>query len=165
MAFPLLQLGIRRTVPILAQNALLRRCMPLPTASASRTFMSASRSLTAVATCTGRTPPTTVVSSSSPILNQLRQNRLLFRMPSLSRALSSSSKQNLRYHPPPRKPQSFLDSLSDNTIIYGILGLNVLVVAMWYMSEQKLVRTRQLHAIPVPLITTSSRESTETHRH
>ncbi|TFK27084.1 hypothetical protein FA15DRAFT_567481, partial [Coprinopsis marcescibilis] len=64
-----------------------------------------------------------------------------------SRSFSSSPKQQLRYHPPPRRPPSFFDRISDNTIIYGILGLNILVFGMWYMADQKLRLERDPQAV------------------
>jgi hypothetical protein len=69
----------------------------------------------------------------------------------------------LRYHPLPRPHSSrrhffgFLDEIPQNTIFYGIIGLNATVFVMWFMSTQKYVCR-----IPILLPHTRPTSSTET---
>lgn len=60
------------------------------------------------------------------------------------RHFSSTSPSFLRYHP--MRPQSrrreflaFLDRLPQNTVFYGIIGLNATVFAMWFLANEKYV--------------------------
>ncbi|KIK08582.1 hypothetical protein K443DRAFT_563619 [Laccaria amethystina LaAM-08-1] len=60
-----------------------------------------------------------------------------------SRSFFTSIPCALRYHPLPRPHSSrrhffgFLDEIPQNTIFYGIIGLNATVFVMWFMSTQK----------------------------
>ncbi|KDR74534.1 hypothetical protein GALMADRAFT_250548 [Galerina marginata CBS 339.88] len=55
--------------------------------------------------------------------------------------LSTSPRSYLRYHARqnPRKPPflGFLDKIPENTIFYGVIGLNSVVFIMWFMAVQK----------------------------
>ncbi|KAH6915149.1 hypothetical protein BKA70DRAFT_1093896 [Coprinopsis sp. MPI-PUGE-AT-0042] len=76
----------------------------------------------------------------TPLRAQTQTPRLFF----------TSSKQALRYYPPPTPPRKgwfdFLDNIPRNTIIYGILAANGVVFVMWYMSKQKATVDRDVSA-------------------
>ena len=77
-----------------------------------------------------------------------------------SQSFFTSTPCSLRYHPSPHSSRrhffGFLDEIPQNTIFYGIIGLNATVFAMWFMSTQKYVCI-----IPI-LLHSSPTSSTET---
>lgn len=74
-----------------------------------------------------------------------------FSVSPLQRWLSTTSRMSLRYHVPPRREPpryqllGFLDTIPENNIFYGILGINAIVFGMWYMADQQYARK------PLPL--------------
>lgn len=93
-----------------------------------------------------RLPPLSRLSSPSRSPWPLSfSSRLQCTPPTFSRSFFTSTPRSLRYHPLPRSHSSrrhffgFLDEIPQNTIFYGIIGLNATVFAMWFMSTQKYV--------------------------
>lgn len=93
----------------------------------------------------------TLASSSARLSSPSRTN-ILFLLPNLRRTFSSSSGSLLRYHPAGRNNRNggervmfaFLDRIPQNTVFWGIMGLNAGVFLMWFMAQQKWVRSGTL---------------------
>jgi hypothetical protein len=85
------------------------------------------------------------------------------------RWLSTTSRPLLRHYvrPNPRPSHQFLgflDKIPQNTVFYGIIGLNCLVFGMWFMAIQKYVCLHFFHQFSFILTSISSRNKKETPR-
>ncbi|KAF9057275.1 hypothetical protein BJ165DRAFT_1330281, partial [Panaeolus papilionaceus] len=88
-------------------------------------------------------------------LSSPSRTNILFLLPNLRRTFSSSSGSLLRYHPAGRNNRNggervmfaFLDRIPQNTVFWGIMGLNAGVFLMWFMAQQKWQQERDPSAI------------------
>ncbi|KAF5333684.1 hypothetical protein D9611_002220 [Ephemerocybe angulata] len=123
MASVFLNIGLRRSLAGLRQSPVVR-------CSHARTLMTQRLSF--------RLP-------ESRVLNLFKQRGgIKFPAPQPTpRTFFTSPKQSVRYPAQPQRPQrsqpflGFLNNLNHNAIIYGIIGLNVGVFGMWYLTQSK----------------------------
>lgn len=86
--------------------------------------------------CSLRTPPQVKLQPYSPTL------RLLQRLRGADRQFFTSTQfaqPHYVRHPYPPRVSGFWDRVPEDSIFWGIIGLNGLVFAMWYMSGQRFV--------------------------
>jgi hypothetical protein len=140
--FSFSRLGLGRTLSVLRQNANASAFKPVVQCTRPRSLMTSSTRIV-LPQCKPSTPSL----QSSRILRLLLNERKSSPFSTTSqRSFFSSSKQSLRYHPPPHRPQSreflgFLDRIPHGLVLYTIIGLNAAVFGMWLMTRQKYVRT------------------------